>query len=238
LYDPVKAVRTEAARRLAEEPANRVRPDQQKVFESALKEFEASMEYSADFAFGRYNLGNLYAGLNRQEEAVRNYKAAIKIDDLFYPAKVNLAMLYNRIDENEKAKALLHEVVDAYPEMYEIDYSLGLLLVEMKEYDQALVFLQKASDNMPERARVHYNFGLLLQFLKRDAEAEAALTKALKLDTDSMDYLYALADFYLKRGHFQKAKNIAEMLVAKHPEHRIGHELLEVARRNLQKEIP
>ncbi|MBW1841192.1 MAG: tetratricopeptide repeat protein [Deltaproteobacteria bacterium] len=237
LYDPVKAVRTEAARRLAEEPGKQLRPDQQKVFQSALKEFESSMEYSADFAFGRYNLGNLYASLNRQEEAVRNYQAATKIDDLFYPAKVNLAMLYNRKNENEKAKVLLYEVLDAYPEMYEIHYSLGLLLVEMKAYDHALIFLQKASEGLPEYARVHYNLGLLLQFLNKDAEAETALINALKLDTDSMDYLYALADFYLKRGRFQKAKGVAEQLVEKHPEHRIGSEMLEVIKRNLPEKI-
>jgi len=90
---------------------------------------------------------------------------------------------------------------------------------------------------MPGRDRVHYNLGLLLQYLQRDAEAEAALLKALKLDTDSMDYLYALADHYMKRGKLQKAKIIAEQMVAKHPDQRIGHELLKAIERTLPKEI-
>jgi tetratricopeptide (TPR) repeat protein len=235
LYDPVKAVRIEAARRLAEEPSWRPDPDQEKVFKAVLKEFVASMEYSADFAFGRYNLGNLYVALNRPEEAIQNYLAAIKIDGLFYPAKVNLAMFYNKIGENDKAEELLREVVKAHPELHEIAYSLGLLLAEMKKYDPAVVYLKKAAKGIPERSRVHYNLGLLLQYLKRDAEAEGELLTALKIEPDSMEYLYALADFYLKRNKFQKAKIMAQQMIAKHPNEPIGKKLLGIIEENFQK---
>ncbi len=107
----------------------------------------------------------------------------------------------------------------------------------MKKYNQAVVYLEKAAKGMSEYARVHYNLGLLLQYLQRSADAETALLKALELDTDNMDYLYALADYYLKRGKLQKAKGIAEKMVAKQPGQRIGHELLEIIERNMPKEI-
>jgi tetratricopeptide (TPR) repeat protein len=226
LYDPVKAVRMEAAQRLAGEPTKLLTPQQREVFESALGEFEESMEYSADFAFGRYNLANLYAALNRPEEAIRNYKAAIGIDDLFYPAKVNLAMLYNQRGENEKAETLLREVVKAHPELYDAAYSLGLLLAETNQYAEAAVFLKKAAAGMPERSRIQYNLGLLLQHLKQDSAAETALTRALELEPDNMDYLYALADFHIKRGQWKEAEGIAKQMVAKHPDHPAGHQLL------------
>jgi tetratricopeptide (TPR) repeat protein len=90
---------------------------------------------------------------------------------------------------------------------------------------------------MPEHARVHYNLGLLLQHLQRDAAAEAALLRALEIESDNMDYLYALADYYLKRGKSQKVKNIAEQMIAKHPNNRIGHDLLKIIKRNLPKKI-
>ncbi len=233
LYDPVKAVRIEASRVLAGKSSRHLDPDQVKVFQTVLMEFVASMEYSADFAFGRYNLANLYTALNQPEEAVQNYRAAIKIDNLFYPAKVNLAMLYNQKGENDRAEVLLREVTTEHPEMHEIAYSLGLLLTEMKKYDQAAIYLEKAAEGMPERARVHYNLGLLLQHLKQDEKAEAALLRALELDSDSMDYLYALADYYLKRGKLYKTKGIAKQMVAKHPDNRMGHDLLEHIEKNL-----
>jgi tetratricopeptide (TPR) repeat protein len=236
LYDPVKAVRMEAAQRLAGEPANLLTPEQHKVFQSVLHEFETSMEYSADFAFGRYNLGNLYTALNRPQKAIRNYKAAIHIDDLFYAAKVNLAMLYNQRGDNDRAEVLLREVVEAFPEVYEAAYSLGLLLAEKKQYPEAAVFLRKAAQGLPERHRIQYNLGLLLQHLKRDNEAETALLKTLDLEPDSIDYLYALADHYIKRGQWEKAKSMANQMVAKHPDHRMGHELLEAIKQHPQGE--
>jgi tetratricopeptide (TPR) repeat protein len=233
LYDPVKAVRIEAARTLAGDPSRRLSRDQQEVFQTALSEFESSMRYSGDFAFGRFNLGNLYVALNQTEEAIRNYRAAIDIDDLFYPAKVNLAMLYSQRGENDEAEVLLREVVKAYPQMHEVSYSLGLLLAEENQYGEAAIYLERAAKGIPERARVQYNLGLLLQHLHRDAEAEAALLKALELEPDSMDYLYALADYYLKRGELQKAKDMAAQMTAKHPANRMGRELLELIERKM-----
>jgi tetratricopeptide (TPR) repeat protein len=228
IYDPVKAVRVEAARRLAGGSSKHLSRDQQRRFQSALEEFVASMEYSGDFAFGRYNLGNLYGELNRAEEAVKNYQAALKIDEAFYPAKVNLAMLYNRRGENDKAEVLLREVISENPELHEISYSLGLLLAEKRVYEEAALYLERAAQGMPQRARVHYNLGLLLQYLKKDTEAEAAMRRALDLEPDNMDFLYAIADYYLKRGRLAEARAIAERMVAKHPTNRIGHDLLQL----------
>ena len=235
LFDPVKAVRIEAACRLAEDPSWRPDPDQERVFKAVLKEFVDAMEYNADFAFGRFNLGNIYVALNHKEDAIQNYKAAIKIDDLFYPAKVNLAMFYNKRGENEKAEVLLREVVKAHPELHEISYSLGLLLSEMKKYDSAVVYLQKAAKGMPNHSRVHYNLALLLQYLNKDAEAEGAFLMALKIEPDNMDYLHALGEFYLKRGKLEKAKSIAMQMAAKHPDKPIGEALPGIMERNSPK---
>ena len=233
LYDPVKAVRMEAARRMTEIPDPPLDSKQRKVFQAVLEEYQKSMAYSADFAFGRYNLGNLYAALKQSEKAIENYRAAIKIDNLFYPAKVNLAMLYNQLDQKDQAERLLRDVVTTHPEMYEIHYSLGLLLAEKKQYEESAEHLAVASEGMPNRSRIHYNLGKLLDFLRKDQEAEAALLKALKLDPDSMDYLYTLAEFYLKKGKMRKAKDIAEQLVTKHPTQRVGHDLLNLIEKNL-----
>jgi tetratricopeptide (TPR) repeat protein len=226
LYDPVKAVRTEAARRMTEIPTPRLDADEQKVFQNALGEYQQSMEYSADFAFGRYNLGNLYANLKQPEKAIENYRAAVRIDNQFYPAKVNLAMLFNQMGRRDEAEILLREVVAAQSELYEVQYSLGLLLAEKNEFGEAVRYLDMAAAGLPDRSRVHYNLGLLLQHLKRDSEAEAALLTSLEIEPDNFDYLYALADHYLKRQKLVQARRIAEQMIAKHPDKSIGYEIL------------
>jgi Tfp pilus assembly protein PilF len=233
LYDPVKAVRIEAARRMTEIADPPLDSRQKEVFQASLEEYQESMEYSADFAFGRYNLGNLYAALRQPEKAIKSYKAAIKIDNLFYPAKVNLAMLYNQRGKNDKAEILLREIAASHPEMYEVLYSLGLLLAEEEKYTEAAHYLKQAAAGMPDRARVHYNLGLLLQHLKKDSDAESSLLKAQKLEPDNFDYLYALADFYLKRRKLIKAKRLAKEMVARHPNQQIGHDILGLTEKSM-----
>jgi len=231
LYDPVKAVRIEAASKLVGAPSKHLDSNEHEVFRGDLNEFVGAMEYSGDFAFGRYNLGNLYVSLKRPEDAIRNYAAAIKIDDLFYPAKVNLAMLYNQLGKNNEAERLLREVVQTHPQMYELKYSLGLLLAEQKKYHEASSYLSSAARGLPKRSRIHYNSGLILDYLRRDTAAEAALMRALELEPNNMDYLQGMAEFYLKRKRYEKAGKIAWQMIARHPSNLTGHRTLDIIKR-------
>lgn len=233
LYDPVKAVRIEAARILAAIPEKELKPDQQQKFETVLREYRQAMTYTADFAASRHNLGNLDADLDQLDEAVANYLAAIDIDDQFYPAKVNLAMLYNRQGKNDDAEALFREVVAHQPELYDVQYSLGLLLAERQKYQEASLYLSTAARGLPNRHRIAYNLGVLLDFLKKDVEAEAALEQALSLSPDNADYLTALAQFYLKRELFRKAEPLAQHLYKTHPANPAGPQMLKYIQHNL-----
>ena len=127
---------------------------------------------------------------------------------------------------NKEAEKLLREVTAEHPELYEAYYSLGLLLVEQKKHDDALQYLMKAAAGMPQRARVHYNLGLLLQQLKRPIEAEKSLLRALEIEPDSLKYLYALADHYIKRRKIKDARRIAKLMISKHPSNDLGERLL------------
>jgi Tfp pilus assembly protein PilF len=234
LYDRVKAVRIEAAQNLTTVPTTAMKTDLKKKFQMVLDEYRITMERIADFAAARHNLGNMYSRLGKLEPAMVNYRKAIEIDRAFYPAKVNLAMIYNQMKKNDEAEQLLREVVNDYPDLHEIKYSLGLLLGEQKKYAQAAQYLQAAATDLPQRARIHYNLGLLLQHLKKDPQAEAALLRALEIEPGHIDYLYALADFYLQRKRFLEAKPLAEQMIAKHPTRSVGHDLLNFINAKLQ----
>ena len=148
LYDPLKPVRIEPARRLVGEMIQYLDADQQALQQAVLKEFEDAMLYSADFAASRHNLANLYAELDRPEDAIRQYEEAIRIDGQFFPATANLAVLYNQSGQNEQAEQLLKKALATDPELYELAYSLGLLLVEMQQYGEALSYLEQASKGL------------------------------------------------------------------------------------------
>lgn len=226
LYDSVKGVRVEAVMCLSPVSRETLKENERKLFDSALSEYKDAMAYSADFSQSQFNLGILYTNLGDLKTAEKHYIKSIEIDDVFYPAKVNLAMLYNREGKNDKAEALLKQAAEIQPDLPDLAYSLGLLLVEQNKPDEALHYLEIAANGLPKRGRVQYNLGLLLQSRGRLAESEQYLIYALKVEPDNMDYLYALADHYLKRNLLSKAEFIAGQMIKYHPDKRMGNDLL------------
>ena len=225
LFDSVRAVRIRAASRLDATGREYFKPHERLALEKELEEYIAAMTASLDFASAGANLGNLFSAQGNVEEAEHYYREAIDVDSLFIPAKMNLAMLLSEQGRNDETEQLLREVLDAYPDQHDASYSLALLLVGLGRSDEALPYLGQASAGMPQHSRVHYNYGLLLAQVGRDAEAEIALRKALSIDTESIDYLYALIDFYYRRARPIEALELAEQLIAIYPENRLGHDL-------------
>jgi tetratricopeptide (TPR) repeat protein len=225
LFDPARAVRLQAAVALAGTPPGLLEPYQEQALDEAIAEHRRAMEYSLDFAFAGFNLGNLHAQQGDMEVAEAFYRKAIEVDDLFVPAKMNLAVLLDGQGRTAEAAALLEQVIAAYPDNLDAAYSLALSLAALERYDEADGLFARVAAGRPDQARVHYNRGLLLQRLGRDAEAEDALRRALEVEPESFDFLYALADFFVRRGRVDDAADIADRLVAAHPQHPFGHEV-------------
>jgi tetratricopeptide (TPR) repeat protein len=230
LYDPVRAVRIEAARSLVTAAQQGLDPSLPQPYEQALAEYIQAMQRTGDFAASRHNLGNLYADLGQTDRAIDHYRKAIAIDRLFYPAKVNLAMLYNTQGQKDPAEVLLREVVDEHPDLYEIKYSLGLLLAEKKAFDDAVIYLGDAAAGLPQRSRIQYNLALLLKQLKRNEQAETALNRALSVDPENPDYLYALAVLYIEWNRLDDALKVALQLRDAHPRLAMGRDLVNYIR--------
>ncbi len=80
---------------------------------------------------------------------------------------------------------------------------------------------------MPDRARIYYNLGLLQQYLQEFDDAETSMKKALTLEPDNMDFLYAMADFYIKRGELGNARKYALEMKEKYPQSLVGQNLID-----------
>jgi predicted CXXCH cytochrome family protein len=231
LFDPVRAVRTLAAARLAGTPPEQLKPYQRRALDDALEEYRTDAEATLDFPQGGLNLGNLYSQLGDPAKAEEGYRQAIAVDDLFFPAKQNLAVLLNTQGRNREAEALLREILDAYPDNAEAAYSLGLLLVEMRRPAVAVTYLERAAKGMPSHARLHYNLGLLHQQLGQLPNAERSFKNGLVAAPYDLDLMVALADHYLKRGRARDALAWAERIIAAHPDQQIGKRIKAVALR-------
>ncbi|MFC2083781.1 tetratricopeptide repeat protein [Bacteroidota bacterium] len=226
LDDPVKAVRMEAAIKLSVLPSDRIPQHRKTLLNRILEEYRVSQEYSADFAAGRFNLGNLYQNLGDLDEAILQYEEALAIDSLFYPVKVNLAMVYNRKSDNNKTEALFRNLIKNHPEFPDAYYSLGLLLAETEKYEEAAELLKRATQLMPSRARIYYNLGLIYQYLSKLNLAEEELIKAINIEPKNLDFNVALADHYIKMEEFDKARKRAELIKKYYPSNPIGDNIL------------
>lgn len=165
LFDPQKAVRMQAAVKLADVPGALLREYQQKAIQQGIKDYESSMRRSLDFSHAGYNLGNLFQRLGDSSKAEQYFREAIAVDDLFFPAKVNLAVLLSGKGRNAEAEKLLRSVVEAHPTQYDAMYALGLLLGEMKKYREAEHFLTKAAEGMPDHPGAKRNLKAIRDFL-------------------------------------------------------------------------
>ena len=218
LRDPLKAVRTAAARSLLTVPQDRLDANVRPGFDAALAEYVAAQETALDVPASRHNLAIVYQSTGRADLAEQQYLAALKIDPDFTPARANLAQLYSGTGRNADAERVLTEGLARLPNLGELQYSLGLLLAEEGRLPEAAKALANAARLLPRRARVHYNLGLALQQLGQRGPAEAALLRAQKLDALDPAAPYALAVFYDQGNQPAKALQWAEKLQVLRPD--------------------
>jgi tetratricopeptide (TPR) repeat protein len=225
LLDPVKAVRLRAAMRLAGTPAGTLQDYQREALDEALLEFRDAMAYSLDFPFAELNLGNLHLAQRDSAGAEPHYRAAIAIDDRYDPAKLNLAALLIAKGEYEEAEGLLLDVLADRPQMHEAAHMLAHVLTERERHAEAADYLRQVTEALPDQSRIYLELGLAEGAAGRNEAAESALLRALQLEPDNLDYLFALADHFVRRGEFDRALVYADRMIATHPELEVGSQV-------------
>jgi tetratricopeptide (TPR) repeat protein len=226
LDDPIRMVRIAAASKLSSLGKEFFGDEQLKKLNEVLDEYLKTLEYTADFPSGKFNLGNFYSNKGDYLKAEKYYSDAIKMDDRFYPAKSNLAMLYYNQGKLKEAENLFLDLIENHPEYTEGEYYLGLLYAEQKRYSEAAAILEKATLKSNVNPRIFYNLGIIYQYLENLNRAESSLLKAYSLTPDNFNVIYALADFFIKQSNFTSAMKYANEVKEKFPSNPAGSQLL------------
>jgi len=217
LDDSTLMIRAEAAYNLSSLNPNDLDSITAVKLNNSITEYIGIMEYSADFAASRHNLGNTYSNIGQKEKAIENYLEAIRIDNQFFPAMINLAMVYNSLGNNTEALQLLLTVTEKQPELGDAYYSLGLLQAEMGDYDNSIVSLKSAARLIPNRSRIWYNLFRLYEFKKNITDAEKTLNICLEIEPRNLEFLYAKIEFLLKQKREKDAVEVAKMILEYYP---------------------
>jgi Flp pilus assembly protein TadD len=218
LDDPIRAIRLEAARALADAPAARLTPEQRPALDRGLAEYRRAQEINADRAEAHLSLGILADRRGERDAARRAYERALALDPTFVPAYVNLADHHRALNQDQHGEQLLRRGIARVPEAAALHHTLGLLLVRRGRTAEAVVALGRASRLAPTSARYAYVYGVALSSTGAGDRALTTLRQAHERHPGDPDILMALTTISRDRGDRGAARGYARKLLQVAPE--------------------
>jgi predicted CXXCH cytochrome family protein len=218
LRDRVRAVRIEAARVLADVPAEHLMSEQRTALTRGIAEYMAAQRLNADRPEAHLNLAQVHAAQRRFDRAEAALRTALELDPGFVPASVNLADLYRALGRDTEGESVLREALRRSPESAALHHAVGLLRVRQKRMSEALAELKLAVSFDRGNARYAYVYGVALNGVGQAQKAIAMLQSALRQHPFDRDLLFALASIYRDNGQPHKALSYARTLAELEPE--------------------
>ncbi len=220
LSDPLRAIRTEAARQLAGLPADALPPSTHDAFKSALAEYVRVQQFNADRPESLVNLANLAWQQRDIQEAERLYKQALETAPYYVPAHVNLADLYRALGDETRAYATLANGLTRNPRRAALHHALGLAQIRQGERQAGIASLKRAYELAPEAPRYAYVYAVALHSQGRTDEALGLMRKTHEKFESDRDILLMLVSIYRERGDHVRMRQYADTLLRLEPNNR------------------
>ncbi len=226
LWDPVRAVRVEAASSFADVPDAELESEARAAFDRALDEYRLAQRANAERPEAHVNLGIVNVKRGSPEAARRNYDQALARAPWFLPAWVNLADLLRLEGKDDEAAVALRRALEVDPTNASAHHAYGLLHVRQKRLAEALVELKRAAELAPGTPDFAYTYAIGLHSSARTDEALAVLRQAHARNPGARSVLVALVTINRELGKLREARRYAKQLVAAAPGDPAARELL------------
>jgi len=218
LTDPLRAVRIEAARALADVPLDRQTSEQRQALDRGLAEYRYAQEINADRPEAQVSLGVLADRRRDPDTAQRAYERAIWLDPTFVPAYVNLADHYRALEQDTRGEQALRQGLARAPKAPALHHALGLLLARRGQRAEAVAELGRAAELAPDSARYAYVHAVALNSAGAHDRALAVLGSAHARHPGDPDILIALTTINRDRGAREAARAYARQLLQAAPD--------------------
>jgi tetratricopeptide (TPR) repeat protein len=218
LDDPVRDVRLEAARLVAEVPPSALQPKERKKREQGIAQYLESQRSNAGRPESHHNIGDLHISLGQYADAERELKEALRIDPDFVPAAVTLADLYRGLGRDAEGEPVLRAMIAEQPAAAAARLALGLWLVRSGRRDEALIEFEQAAELGPQDPQFAYVYAVALSDLGQQEEAVEVLEAALRRHPYHRGILFALASYERDAGNIVPAIEYATRLVELEPD--------------------
>lgn len=165
------------------------------------------LKYNPYSALAHNNLGILYAGENKLNEAITEFQKTIDVDPTFIEAYNNLAGIYMEQDNMEEAISAYQKAISLNPSYAKALYNLGLAYLKQGSLDMAAKEFQKALKINPHNTDTLNNLGIAFYKQNKTTEAIEVFQRAIKIDPEYANSYYILASVYRKLEQYDQAKN-------------------------------
>jgi Flp pilus assembly protein TadD len=216
LASPVRGVRIEAARILADVGDDQLPPDQRSNRDKAMNEYVESLRQDFDWPTANVSYGNLRMRQGRPGEAIAAYERALSLDARLASAYVNLADAYREQNREGDVERVVRRGLALLPRAADLHHALGLLLVRKGDKPAAVAELALAAKLAPDSARYSYVYAVALHSTGRRGEALAVLRAADARHPYNLDILGTLISMNREAGNARAAlpyaRKLAEVL--------------------------
>ncbi|SFV56221.1 probable deca-heme c-type cytochrome [hydrothermal vent metagenome] len=205
LDDPLKTIRTEAARQLSSFSLGQIDDANKALYERSLNEYIDTLNFNADRPESQLALASLYRHQNQPEKAIEAYQEALRLAPIFAPAYINYSDFLRGRSEERKAYEILRDGIKKIPDIAVLHYSLGLWYVRNKENDKGVEELKKAVELDSDDPRLSYVYAVAIGE-QNPRKAIEILEKSYQKHTGDLQIVSGLAYYYSKVGDTAKAE--------------------------------
>ncbi len=220
LADPVKAVRVELARVLADVPSEQADKRLAPALETLFDEYLESLAGNADMPEALSQRGDFLTARRLWEPAEGAYRDALASDPEHVPALLNLADLYRVLAREEEARSVLHSAAKVPSGQAAAHHALGLLEMRAGQRDLAFRHLARAAELETDGVRYRYVYAIALHDQGDTAAAIATLKALLRVAPRNAEILVALVNYSRSAGQLPDARRYADELRSLFPDDR------------------
>jgi len=121
----------------------------------------------------------------------------------------------------------LDRAVALAPNDPEVNYGAGMLYAQLDDTDRALKYWQHALEVHPDYPEALNNLGVLYMRLGKTSDALNLFQKATRAAGDFDQPYLNLARLYVAQGDKDRAREILQQWLARHPDHAMAKSMLE-----------
>ena len=222
LSDPLRLVRTEAARSLALTGHNELRGDERAAFKAALDETLAGTEVDSDRAAGHMTVGILYENLGSLDRAIEAYQTALRVEPGSIGPRTNLAAIYDQQVQNAQRQAMQLAQSGNRPAAEQQIAAIAHLPEQVYRLrSEELGLLERDALLAPDNSQIQGRIGLARHLAGWNREADSALLAAALLEPRNPEPLFRLAIYYRDTGRTSLAAPLVARLRQLRPDSRM-----------------